>query len=158
MRINDAVTGFFIIILSSFIIYEAKSLPALPGVPYGPGLFPTLIAYMMMLGGVILIFKGLKTLGVKGWYELDEWARRRNSYITLALIFSVLLFYILFSEMLGFILTSILILLAMLLWTRGKRHFLSSVIISVCFSIIIFFIFGKIMRIPLPAGVLQGFI
>lgn len=158
MRINDAVTGFFIIILSSFIIYEAKSLPALPGVPYGPGLFPTLIAYMMMFGGVILIFKGLKTLRVTGWYELDEWAGKRNSYITLAVIFLSLLFYIFFSELLGFILTSILILLAMLLWTRGKRYFLSSVIISVCFSILIFFVFGRLMRIPLPVGVLQDFI
>ena len=158
MRINDAITGVFIILLSYFVIYESKSFPALPGVPYGPGLFPTLIAYIMMLGGVILIFKGVKTFKVQGWYELDEWAKKRKSYITLGLIFSVLLFYIFFSERLGFIPTSILILSTMFLWTRGKSNFLSSLVISVSFSLIIFFVFGKIMRIPLPIGILQGLI
>lgn len=156
MRINDAILGIIIIILSSLVIFESRSFPALPGVPYGPGLFPTIIACFMIVGGVILIFKGIKKLPITGWYELEEWARKRNTYFTLGIIFSVLLFYILFSEKLGFILTSILILSSMLLWTRGRKQFLSSVCISVFFSLIIFILFGKLMRIPLPIGFMQG--
>ena len=90
MRINDAILGLIIIILSSLVIFESMSFPALPGVPYGPGLFPTIIACFMIVGGIILIFKGIKNLPITGWYELEEWARKRNTYFTLGIIFSVL--------------------------------------------------------------------
>jgi len=156
MRINDAILGAITIALSIFIIIVARTFPALPGVPYGPGVFPTIIAACMLLGGVILVFKGIRQLPETGWLTLDPWAKTVRSYITLGFIFAALLFYILFSDELGFIITCVLILLPLLLWTRGRRQALSSLIIAVSFSLIIYLVFVKFMRVPLPSGLLLG--
>ena len=156
MRINDAILGIITIALSIFIMVVSRSFPALPGVPYGPGVFPTIIAGCMMLGGFFLIFKGIRHLRETGWLALDPWAKTLRTYITLGLIFFALLFYILFSEDLGFAITSMLILFLLLLWTRGRKRLISSLIISVTFSLAIYLVFVKFMRVPLPGGLMQG--
>ncbi len=156
MRINDAILGIMTIAISIFIMVVARTFPALPGVPYGPGLFPTIIAGCMMLGGFILIFNGIRQLPATGWFSLDPWAKTLRSYITLGFIFAALLFYILFSDKLGFIITCVVILSPLLLWTRGFERILSSLIISVSFSLIIYLVFVKFMRVPLPSGLLLG--
>ncbi len=157
MRINDAILGLIAIAISIFIIVVARTFPALPGVPYGPGVFPTIIAGCMLLGGVILVFKGIRQLPETGWLILDPWAKTVRSYLTLGLIFAALLFYILFSDNLGFIITCVLILFPLLLWTRGHKRMLSSLIIAVSFSLLIYLVFVKFMRVPLPSGLLIGF-
>ncbi len=156
MRINDAVLGIITIAASIFIITVARTFPALPGVPYGPGLFPTIIAGCMLLGGVILVFKGIRVLPETGWLTLEPWAKTLRSYITLGLIFAALFFYILVSDKLGFIITCVMILIPLLFWTRGQKRILSSLIISVSFSLIIYLVFVKFMRVPLPSGLLLG--
>ena len=158
MRINDAILGVLTIAVSIFIIIASRSFPALPGVPYGPGMFPTIIAGCMIFGGVILIIKGLWNLKRTGWLTLEPWAKSLKTYVTLTLIFTVLLFYIFFSEKLGFLITSAIIIYTMLLWTRGRYKFFSSFIISVTFSVIIYLIFVKFMRVPLPPGLLQSIV
>ena len=156
MRINDAIVGALIVAASIFIIVEARTYPALPGVPYGPDLFPTIIAGCMMLGGIILIVQGIWRLRNTGWLSLDAWARTPHTYITLGFIFAALLLYILFSEKLGFPIVSVLILFPMMLWTRGRAHVISSLIISTSFSLVVYLVFVKLMRVPLPIGFLQG--
>ncbi len=156
MHINDVILGIIAIASSIFIIFVAQSFPALPGVPYGPGVFPTIIAGCIMLGGFLLIFNGIRDLRETGWFRLEPWARSPRTYITLGLIFSALLSYILFSEKLGFLITSVLILFPLLLWTRGHKRLTSSLIISVTFSLVIYLVFVKFMRVPLPGGLLQG--
>jgi putative tricarboxylic transport membrane protein len=156
MRINDAILGVIIIAFSILVMVDAHSYPALPGVPYGPGLFPTIIAGCMLLGGLILIFKGLRHFRESGWFSWDNWAKRPRTYVTLCLIFLALLFYIFFSERLGFLLTSVMILFPLLLWTRGRERFVSSLIISISFSFIIYLAFAKLVRVPLPPGLMEG--
>lgn len=158
MHINDAILGLITIVLSTFIIIVAQAFPALPGVPYGPGVFPTIIAGCMIMGGFVLVIKGIRNLKSTGWFALDPWAKLPKTYITLCLIFFALLFYILFSEKLGFPITSVVIIFSLLLWTRGPEKFISSLIISITFSLVIYFVFVKFMRVPLPDGLLQGIV
>ncbi len=152
MRVNDAILGLIIIIGSILVILEARTYPALPGVPYGPGLFPTVIAAAMIFGGLLLVSKGLREKRENGWLLLEPWARKGRTYITLGLIFGSLLFYILFSERLGFLITSWCLLLALLLWTRGRGHLFSSLFISLGFPVLIYVLFAFMLRIPLPRG------
>ena len=156
MRINDSILGIITIALSIFIIMVARKFPALPGVPYGPGVFPTIIAGCMIFGGCLLIFKGIRDVKNTGWFTLEPWAKSPRTYFTLGLIFCALLFYILFSDQLGFLITSVLIIFSLLLWTRGRDRLISSFVISVTFSLTVYFVFVKFMRVPLPGGLLQG--
>jgi putative tricarboxylic transport membrane protein len=156
MRVSDVISGLIIIVFSIWIIIEARSYPALPGVPYGPGLFPTVIAGAMILGGIVLVLKGARNLKETGWYSLASWATQGKTYITLGLIFSSLLFYILVSDRIGFLITSTVILLTLLLWTRGRRRLISTVVISVGFPLIVYILFSSFLRIPLPQGPFLG--
>jgi len=156
MRVSDVISGLFIIAFSIWIIIEARSYPALPGVPYGPGLFPTVIAAAMILGGIVLVLKGGRNLKATGWYSLAPWARKGKTYVTLGLIFGTLLFYILASEKIGFLITSTVILLVLLSWTRGRRRIATTIVISVGFPIVVYVLFSSILRIPLPQGPLLG--
>ena len=156
MRVNDAILGIIIIVFSGLIILQARSYPSLPGVPYGPSLFPSVVAGAMVFGGLVLILKGLRNRKATGWLVLEEWARKPRTYATLGLIFGSLLFYILFSERLGFIITSFLLLMGLLLWTRRGKHLLSTSIIAVFFPVLVFFLFSGLLRIPLPPGPLVG--
>jgi putative tricarboxylic transport membrane protein len=157
MRINDAITGLIIIVFSVLVLLVASTYRGLPGVPYGPGLFPSLIAWCLLLGGGVLVFQGLPRLKV-GWLFLDPWAKAPRTYGTLGAIFSALLFYILFSETIGFLITAVAILFPLMLWTRGATYWRSSLIISIFFSLIIYFVFGWMLRVPLPRGLLDGVI
>lgn len=157
MRLNDAIIGMIVIIGSLLVIWEARSYPALPGVPYGPGLFPTAVAAAMILGGLLLIFKGLTNRKATGWMTLDSWAKKGRTYCTLGIIFGSLLFYIFFSEKLGFLITSWGILLLLLTWTRGKRHIISTMLITLGFPVVVYFMFATLLRIPLPRGPIVGF-
>ena len=58
--------------------------------------------------------------------------------------------YILFVEKLGFLLTGAL-LLFVVMW-RLKVPPLKALIVAVAFNTIVHFLFAKIMRVPLPLG------
>lgn len=156
MRLNDAILGVIVIIGSLLAIWEARSYSALPGVPYGPGLFPTVVAVAMIFGGLLLIFKGLTNRKTSGWLVLDPWAKKGRTYCTLGIIFGSLLFYIFFSEKFGFLITSWCILLLLLMWTRGKQHIISTMLITLGFPVIVYFLFATMLRIPLPRGPIEG--
>jgi putative tricarboxylic transport membrane protein len=156
MRINDAILGVIIIAVSIVLINHARSFPALPGVPYGPGFFPNIILGFMALAGTILVFRGIFQWKKTGWLSLDGWAKKPRTYVTLAAIVGAHLFYIYFSERLGFLVTSILLLFCLLLWTRGRKHLVSSAVIAICFSGAVYYIFGMVLRVPLSPGLMQG--
>ena len=67
----------------------------------------------------------------------------------------MLVFYINVSDWLGFLITGFLSLLAMLLWLRGPRYWLSSLAISAICVITLQAFFGHLLRVPLPWGLLQ---
>jgi putative tricarboxylic transport membrane protein len=156
MRINDAILGLMVIAVSILLMLHARTFPALPGVPYGPGFFPNIILGAMIIAGCILVFKGVFRWKETGWLSLDPWARRPKTYLTLGAIVAAHLFYIFFSERLGFLVTSTFLIFCLLLLTRGKKWLLSSTVIAVCFSAFVYYVFGMVLRVPLPAGLLQG--
>jgi putative tricarboxylic transport membrane protein len=156
MRINDAVIGIMVIGISIILILHARTFPALPGIPYGPGFFPNIILGTMIAAGVVLVFKGAVRWKETGWISIEPWAKDPRSYLTLGAIGAAHLFYYFFSEWLGFIFTSILLILFLLLLTRGVKKLVSSAIISITFSSLIYYVFGMILRVPLPPGLMRG--
>jgi hypothetical protein len=155
MKFNDAIPGALFLAIGIFAFIHAGGFMRFPGVPYGPDLFPRIIAVMMGGGGLILIVKGLSKAGRAPWLELADWARDWRSYgIFLAIVVAVL-FYVFLSGTLGFLLTAFLMLTGLFLVTRGISALVSSIVLAALVAILIHFVFAQALRVPLPFGVIE---
>jgi putative tricarboxylic transport membrane protein len=67
----------------------------------------------------------------------------------------VLVFYVIAADPLGFMPTAALCLLALFL--KLKVRLLPAVIVAISSTLVIHFLFYKLLRVPLPWGVLERF-
>jgi putative tricarboxylic transport membrane protein len=123
----------------------------MPGQKFGPAWFPGMIAVGLVACGALLAFRSKSSF----WVELPGWLHRPRPLVGVLSVLGGLLFYVLAADSLGFHLTGILLLT---LWTRvlgaGWRM---SVGVAVVATLVIHLSFYKLLRIPLPWGVLEHF-
>lgn len=155
MKANDAVTGGIFLVIAILAFAYAGTFTSLPGVKYGPDLFPRLIAILMGLGGIMLIVGSLRRSGGLPLFMLAPWARRPRNHAILASVVASILFYILASERLGFLLSAFLMLGGLLAVTRGTSKLLSSAAVAAVVSVLLYLIFARLLRVPLPMGVIE---
>ena len=156
MKINDAITGAFFLAVAIFVFIYSGTFPAMRGVSFGPDLFPRIIAFMMGLGGTMLIVGALLPAGRQPLIEIVDWARNPRTYFLLAAIVGSVLFYIYASTALGFLLTAFLLLGVLMTITRGIEKSVSSLIITVVATVAIYLIFARMLRVPLPFGIIES--
>jgi putative tricarboxylic transport membrane protein len=154
VRLNDAVIGVVLVLFAAAMIWYTRTFPEMPGQHYGPALFPVLIGIGFLLTGVILIARGVGRLRTEPLFSGGAWLRSGPHVINFVAIVGGLLLYILVSDRLGFILTSLLLLAGWLLLFRGGRP-ISSLAIALGVTLAVDYLFSKLLLVPLPAGVLQ---
>lgn len=158
MKLNDAIWGALLILFSTAVLTHVRHFPAIPGQNVGPALFPGLLAVSLVICAVLLIGKGLAARAHGGdrapWVELDGWTRSRRRVLAFAAVLAVNAFYILLVDRIGFILTGV-VYLGTLFTIFGVR--LKWVVpIALVAALVIHYAFYKLLRVPLPWGVLQG--
>jgi putative tricarboxylic transport membrane protein len=159
MRLPDRVTGLFLVGLGSASAYGGWLLPPVPGQPVGPNVFPLVIGIGLALCGLMIAF------GVGHSFEEEEEliplesgqqaaaAPRSKLYGLRALLPpALLLFYVLAADRLGFIITAALIVLATST-ALGARLKLS-IPLALLAPIGVHLIFAKLLRVPLPIGLI----
>jgi putative tricarboxylic transport membrane protein len=157
MRLPDRVTGLFLVGLGAASAYGGWQLPPVPGQPVGPNVFPLVIGTGLALCGLAIAF------GIGHSFEEEEEivpleggktpATRGKLYGLRALLPpALLLFYVLAADRLGFILTAGLIVFVTST-ALGARLKLS-LPLTVLAPIAIHLIFSKLLRVPLPIGLL----
>lgn len=156
MKLNDAIAGALFVAIGISVFIYAGSFPAMRGVAYGPDLFPRIIAVMMGIGGATLIVSGLRPAGRQPWLQLADWARKPRSYMLFAAVIGSMVFYILTSDRLGFLLSSFLMMSGLLLVTRGASRLVSSLAVAAVVSVAIYVIFVRMLRVPLPYGFVES--
>lgn len=152
MKLNDAVFGLLLLILGATVLVAVQDYPKIPGQDVGPGLFPGLIAVGLCIGGLILLLRGWRERASVPWLDWDEWVRSKRHVRALAVLIGSVLFYMLVADSLGFIPTSVLIL--WLLFVSLQLSLGRSLLIAVVATLVIHLAFYKLMRVPLPWGVL----
>ncbi len=157
MRVNDAVSGILIMLVSVVLFVNTLSFPDPPGFQYGAGVFPRAVLTILFLAGLWLTVKGFISLRDTPLIRLESWARQPRSWIVLLLIIGGMLLYVLASELLGFVLVSAIIIFVLLVATGGREHLVSAVVLAVVFPFILQFVFVKALRVPLPPGLFGGF-
>ena len=155
MKLNDAVFGLLLLLLGAAVLVAVQSFPTIPGQQVGPALFPGLIASGLCVGGSILLWRGWRSRAAVPWVVLEDWVRSPRHGLAFAVLIASVIFYILVSERLGFLPTSSLILLA--LFSVLRVPLLRSVAIALVATLLIHFAFYKLLRVPLPWGVLQNY-
>ena len=155
MKLNDAVFGLLLLALGSLVLYAVQGFPKIPGQPVGPALFPGLIATGLCVAGLLLLIQGIRARGTQPWLAWDDWVRSPRHVLALALLLGCVVFYIAFANWLGFLPSAFLILLALFSVLRVPPR--RSVPVALIATLAIHFAFYKLLRVPLPWGVLTPY-
>jgi putative tricarboxylic transport membrane protein len=150
MRVNDAVIGILLLAFAIATFAYARTLPAIPGQDYGAAVFPMLIAVGLGGCGVLLVASGLRHW--QGAVVWSDWARTHQAWTKLAVVFGLIMAYILTASAIGFVPVSILILLVFLMTMRVRWWIAAAAAIAT--TMLIQQTFGGLLRVPLPLGLL----
>ncbi len=142
-KINwDVGIGIGVVIFGIFILILTLGMPKSP-LGLGPGDYPRVVSYGLIITGIILVIQGLREeQAQKKIYSWDT-LKRVILLIFLGLLYVYLVHYI------GFLyLTPFLMLATMYLF--GYKKLIWGIIISILFTLIVNFIFYNIFKVPLP--------
>lgn len=158
MRLPDPVTGFFLVALGAAAAYGGSRLSPVPGQQVGPNVFPMVVGLGLCLCGALI------ACGIGRRFEEEAEAdlatiggakdapKERGPLYGLRVLIppGVLLFYFVFVERIGFIATaSIIAFIASLALGARLRLAIPLAIIA---SMGVHLVFSKLLRVPLPAG------
>ncbi len=157
MHLSDRVTGLFLALLGSLAFWGGSRLPDVPGQDVGPGAFPIVIGAGLVVCGLMIAF------GIGHSFEIEEPAEAgeqaglarllgRLDWLAAFLPPVLLIFYVLAAERLGFLLTAAIILLVSARALGASwRLALGVTLLAPPFVHLVFF---KLLRVPLPDGLL----
>ena len=155
MKLNDAIFGVVLLALGAVVLFAIQGYPKIPGQPVGPALFPGLIATGLCITGALLSLRGLRRRATHPWLTWDDWVRSPRHVAALAVLLGSVIFYIAASNWLGFLPSAALILLVLFLVLRVPPH--RAVLLAVIATLVIHFAFYKLLRVPLPWGLLTPY-
>lgn len=155
MKLNDVLSGALVGAFGIAVLAGARGFPDIPGQKIGPGVFPGLIAAGLFICAVLLVRRGLGSLASEGWVRLPDWLGNRRAAPGFLLVPASLAFYVAMADELGFIPTAIGILLAMFL--AFGVHWRRAFMVALPGSLIIHFLFYKLLKVPLPWGLLSPY-
>jgi len=154
---HDLLAGVLFVAIATVILFVA--------IPYGvqepkkikfialsPSYYPRLVCYCLLFFGLLLTARQ-----VFASKKVPETEDETNTKITprLALIIvATFAFYYLSLSVLGFVLSSAIVLLALLL-LAGDRNLLSLSLIPLLLPVSVYWFFTKVANIPIPTGILE---
>lgn len=153
MKFNDTLSGAALLALALAILFTIQSYPTIPGQNIGPAAFPGLLASLLALCSVLLIVKGLRNKEHAAWVEFGDWMQSRFHARNFVITIACLVYYIVLSDKLGFLICASTILMTMFWALEVKKTWI--VPIAVLVTLFIHTVFYKGLRVPLPWGVLM---
>jgi hypothetical protein len=143
----DNFIAFFVGILGIVIFWGSMTLQSgyMPGVP-GPGFFPRLVSYGLIVLSILLFISGLKS--EKTYFEKGFF--RSKNFKNLIWILIATTFYVLawIFEIGTFIINSI-IYFSIILYFFGEKRIIYVLALSIGFTFFTFYFFTNILRILL---------
>jgi putative tricarboxylic transport membrane protein len=158
MKINDAVFGVLLLLAGVVVIVHVQSFPKIPGQQVGPALFPGLVAAGFVVCGALLVLSGIKARRAgedAPWLRVGDWVRSPGHALAFAVIVAGVAAYVLFANAIGFLVIAPLLLASWLL-VLGVRP-LPAIATAIVGSLVIWYAFYKLLRVPLPWGVLTNY-
>jgi putative tricarboxylic transport membrane protein len=156
VKLNDAVWGALVLLLGITILVAIRNFPTIPGQQYGPALFPGVVGVAFIVCGAALVYKHLAapSQARAPWVAWDDWVHSPRHVVAFAVVVAVNVLYIAVVDRVGFVLTAIAYLGALFAVFRVRARWV--VPLAVAVTLIIHYAFYKLLRVPLPWGLLQG--
>ncbi len=153
MKISDTVVGAGFVAAGALIFTGTLGYPTLKAGHPGPSLFPRVLALLMVGFGACLVVPAMltrlqETPTVIQAHPGPGWGKVVNAF----LVFAAIIVFMLVSPILGFLLTALAILFG-LMWWLGTPV-LRAALAAAGLTLFVYVIFGKILRVPLPLGLL----
>jgi putative tricarboxylic transport membrane protein len=155
MKINDAVFGAVLLVLALAVLLSVQSYPHMPGQNVGPALFPGLVATGLLVCALLLIASGVRRRAQEPWFVPQPWLDSRPHVIAFAAVICAVVLYVALANRIGFLIVAPLLLFAMFLAFRVRP--LTAAIVAVVAALVIWYAFYKLLRVPLPWGILERF-
>ncbi|MDB5548166.1 MAG: tripartite tricarboxylate transporter TctB [Tardiphaga sp.] len=159
MKLSDRVTGLFFCGLGGISAIAGSKLPPVPGQEIGPSVFPMVVGGAMALCGVMIAFgighkfeeEAEADLAAVGMSEPEP---TRGPIYSLRLLVppALLAFYVIAIDQLGFFLTAAAMVFVLSTMLGGRLRL--SLPLALIAPIGLHLIFGKLLRVPLPAGLI----
>lgn len=159
MQLSDRVTGLTVAGIGGLAVYGGSLLPPMPGQPVGPSIFPIVVGAGLCLCGALIVLGVGRVFEEKA--EADLAAHQAAPVLSSAskltrfkalIPIATLLFYVLAVDALGFVPTAFLMIMAVAL-ALGAR-WKAALGLAVVAPPIVHLMFFKLLRVPLPDGLL----
>lgn len=154
MKFHDTVIGVALVAFGIWVTFTAWGFPKLTGQPVGPGTFPILLGLLCTIGGAIIALRGLAS-GAPFAALHAGWRRPGRALAAIVAIGGALLLALTF-ETVGFPLGGGLLMVAIYL-AAGYRN-PGWIVFSVGFVTTVHILLTRFLQVPLPSGVLKGFL
>ncbi len=154
MKINDAVFGAVFLLLGVVVLVHVQAFPKIPGQQVGPAIFPGILSALLAVCGALLIVSGVRHRAEQPWYETAEWMRSGRHFIAFAAIIGGVVAYVLLANPVGFLIVAP-VLLFVWMSVLGVRP-LPALAFAALATLVIWYAFYKLLRVPLPWGILTG--
>lgn len=159
MKVTDALLGGFFVVFGLLMVWFASKFPSFAGQPYGASLLPSILAGGFIIAGVMLMvrdvqFRRAAPVGdAKPLFSLVPDLKQGGAPALLAVLGNVLA-QIWIAPSVGFLPVSMAGLLVLFLVLRLRPWV--AIVIAVATSLVCWWLFVGLLRVPLPRGILDG--
>lgn len=156
MKIHDIILGLIFALIGAATVATTWTFPKMPGQDVGPAAFPGTVGALMVLAGLLLVWRG-RTAPQRSHrlVALGPWAASpRHVTAGAATILGVAL-YVALAHRLGFLIVVPPLIFAWHL-TLGVR-WMAAIASAVLSTLVIWGVFYKILGVPLPWGLLKAY-
>lgn len=157
-KYGDIVVSIFFMVLSAVIILLALQLPKSQVMDIGPDFMPIVISALSFILATILLIQSLRRFKDNA-AELEGKTLEKCDYKRVILSIILVLVYVNIMKPVGFIISTFAYLVCQMYVlapdeNRTKKDIVLLVVISVIFTLIVYFLFRYGFKILMPAGIL----
>ena len=152
MQRTDRWAGLALALLGLAVMWSARAFPNVPGQKLGAGFLPMLVGAGLLLCAVALFVRSLRGSAYAGQGANEA---RREHFGSSLVIIGAIVGYIVLAERVGFLIVAPVCLFATFLALRVKLS--HALLWALAGTIVVHVAFYKLLRVPLPWGVLRPF-
>lgn len=150
MQRVDRWISLLLAVLGLVVLWSARSFPNVPGQKLGAGFLPMLVGAGLVVCAALLFKRSMR-----GGPRAQAAERPREQLLPPLMVLVAVALYVLLSHRLGFLLVAP-VCLVLLFRTFGQRWG-PAFIWAVSGTLVVHLAFYKLLRVPLPWGVLKPF-